>query len=423
MSHLCDSPERTAGTFLKTAAMVFSRWFLVMRAAVSRERARQQAYRDANNLKKKAKVPSEPLALTDVERCMVDYSEATIRAMFGDEVADYARDHFAHAMQTGDMRAFKLRLLILKARASLQGPLQDEFARWTDLYIEQAEAAAGCKPCPGPRRMSKAEKERKRLRESANDYYEGPWFSNQPTGNNGESQAQPPNPQHSAGRKARGNGRRRRKAMDILSQPAGEGLPPMADVVSSISKVMGGATIEDMAATIEEEKPDHGLENGLEKNVEKNEPLGGDGPVIAKDDSVTVTPNVTNPQYLEQPKRKVYDSVGEILEDISAGRIQAYKTPGEVVDAMKRGELMPHEAMLFISALDKLSDNGHKHKRSVRSRAKLELLPPEEDEEDEDAGGEDRFDDPEGEDDGEDVDGYSYNPSGFGGCCQGDDNW
>ena len=211
--------------------------------------------------------------------------------------------------------------------------------------------------------------------------------------------------------------------MDILSQPAGEGLPPMADVVSSISKVMGGATIEDMAATIEEEKPDHGLENGLEKNVEKNEPLGGDGPVIAKDDSVTVTPNVTNPQYLEQPKRKVYDSVGEILEDISAGRIQAYKTPGEVVDAMKRGELMPHEAMLFISALDKLSDNGHKHKRSVRSRAKLELLPPEEDEEDEDAGGEDRFDDPEGEDDGEDVDGYSYNPSGFGGCCQGDDNW
>lgn len=429
MSQLCDSPERTAGTFLKTAATVFSRWFLVMRAAVSRERARQQEYRIAHNLKNKVKVPSRPLELVDMEKQTEEYSESIIRSMFGDEVADYARSRFACALSTGDMRAFKIRLLMLKARNSLQGPLQDEFSKWTDRYIEQAEADAGCKPCPGPRRMSRAEKERKRLRKAANDYYEEEWFQDHEEPHRPDMEITPPSASPakdkdstldapSAG--AKKDGGRKRKASDILSKTISGSLPPVAGLVSSMYKVMGGATIEDMAALIVEESPVDTPENGHEKKVEKTSPIEGKGSVRGLDDGVTVTSEAPIIQYLEPPGRRTYDSVAEVMEDMAAGRVECYKTPGEVVAAMKQGKMMPHEAMLFISAMDKLSGDKKKGRRPTTRRAKLEQIPPNEEEEEID--NEDRFGNRDEDEEGEGAAVYSYNPNGFGGCYQGDYN-
>lgn len=430
MSQLCDSPERTAGTFLKTAATVFSRWFLVMRAAASRERARQQEYRLAHNLKNKVKVPSRPLELVDLEKQTEEYSESIIRSMFGDEVADYARSRFACALSTGDMRAFKIRLLMLKARNALQGPLQDEFSKWTDRYIEQAEADAGCKPCPGPRRMSRAEKERKRLRKAANDYYEEEWFqdheeparpgvenpspSASPAKGEDDSTSDTPSP-----RAKKDGGSRKRKASDILSKTVSGSMPPVAGLVSSMYKVMGGATIEDMAALIVEESPADILENASEEKVEKTSPIEKNGPVRGLDDSVTVMPEAPKIQYLETPGRRAYDSVAEVMEDMAAGRAECYKTPGEVVAAMKQGKMMPHEAMLFISAMDKLSGDKKKGRRPATRRAKLEQIPPEEEEID----SEDRFSNRDEGGEGDGAAAYSYNPNGFGGCYQGDYNW
>lgn len=430
MSQLCDSPERTAGTFLKTAATVFSRWFLVMRAAASRERARQQEYRIAHNLKNKVKVPSRPLELVDLEKQTEEYSESIIRSMFGDEVADYARSRFACALSTGDMRAFKIRLLMLKARNSLQGPLQDEFSKWTDRYIEQAEADAGCKPCPGPRRMSRAEKERKRLRKAANDYYEEEWFQDheepaRPDAENPSPSASPANGKSSTSDapspRAKKDGGRKRKASDILSKTVSGSMPPVAGLVSSMYKVMGGATIEDMAALIVEESPADTLENASEEKVEKTSPIEENGPVKGLEDSVTVTPETPKTQYLETPGRRMYGSVEEVMEDMAAGRTECYKTPGEVVAAMKLGKMMPHEAMLFISAMDKLSGDKKKGRRPAARRAKLEQIPPEEEEEEIDS--EDRFGNRDEGGEGEGAAAYSYNPNGFGGCYQGDYNW
>lgn len=430
MSQLCDSPERTAGTFLKTAATVFSRWFLVMRAAASRERARQQEYRIAHNLKNKVKVPSRPLELVDMEKQTEEYSESIIRSMFGDEVADYARTRFACALSTGDMRAFKIRLLMLKARNSLQGPLQDEFSKWTDRYIEQAEADAGCKPCPGPRRMSRAEKERKRLRKAANDYYEEEWFRDHEEPPRLDMENPPPSASPAKGEVstldtpssgAKKDGGRKRKASDILSKTVSGSLPPVAGLVSSMCKVMGGATIEDMAALIVEESPVDTLESASEEKVEKTSHIEKSGPVRALENSVTVTSETPKTQYLETHGRRTYDSVAEVMEDMAAGRTECYKTPGEVVAAMKQGKMMPHEAMLFISAMDKLSGDKKKGRRPATRRAKLEQIPPEEEEEEIDS--EDRFSNRDEGGEGDGAAAYSYNPNGFGGCYQGDYNW
>lgn len=162
----CEFPEGAARALLQASADVFSRWYSAVSGAIARERARQSLYREENNLKKSAKVDSMPLAPTDSETAIAAMSESVVRAMFGDDVANYAALSFKRAMRTGDKRAFKIRLLMLKARDSLSDIMHDEFARFADEYIEKAEKSAGCIPSPGPRRMSRAEKARKLKRDA-----------------------------------------------------------------------------------------------------------------------------------------------------------------------------------------------------------------------------------------------------------------
>lgn len=158
-------PDMAVRPILEATAQVCSRWFLAMKSAIGRERVRQGLYREENGLSKKSKIEYCPPILTAQEQSTAEASETMLRVMFGDSVAEYAGNGFRNAIATGDKRSFKIRLVMLKARDSLKGsPIHKGFSTWLDAYISKAEKDAGCIPCPGPRRISKKEKERKMAR-------------------------------------------------------------------------------------------------------------------------------------------------------------------------------------------------------------------------------------------------------------------
>lgn len=154
-----------ASRLLQEAAVLFSRWYSILKDAVSRERARQQSVRDEQSLKRSVPVPYVPPPLTDAETALSGFFADTVSVLFGPSAADYARDHFGRALSSGDMRAFKIRLLFLKARDALSDapPLRAAFRRGMEDAIDEAERLAGCIPDPSPRRLSRREQERRRF--------------------------------------------------------------------------------------------------------------------------------------------------------------------------------------------------------------------------------------------------------------------
>ena len=167
MDGTSHSQLSAAGMAIGALSVAASRWFLAMRDCIGRERLRQSEFREKNGLPKSAKVPYERQPLTESEKTTALMSESVVKAMFGQVPAEYARDKFEHALATGDMRAFKIRLLFLKVRDSLKGTrLYNEFSDLLSDAISEAEEMAGCKPDPSPRRMSRSEQEKRAKRES-----------------------------------------------------------------------------------------------------------------------------------------------------------------------------------------------------------------------------------------------------------------
>lgn len=147
---------------LNACADAFARWFSSAKQCVMRERSRLNLYREDNSLPKRHPLPYVPQPPSAAESAMASSAEATIRALFGPAPADYARDGFLRAVETGDMRAFKIRLAVLKARDALKGsPLYHDFSKGVQDCISLAESLAGCRPDPSPRRLSRAERERR----------------------------------------------------------------------------------------------------------------------------------------------------------------------------------------------------------------------------------------------------------------------
>ena len=332
-----DTPAGASGMLLRTAADVFSRWYSALNGAVEREKERQRDYRKEHGYKAGAKVSPMPLSPSDSEESVAKASESVIRAMFGDSVADYARDKFLNAISTGDKRSFKIRLLMLKARDSLKGLMHDEFSRYVDIYISDAESAAGCKESPhGPRRLSRAEKAKKQRRES----YE------------------------------------KACAFDLFSYVESEAKhqPDIQDIDASVeADPHGDSNFKILKTPILEEQ----------RNSPKPVDAGPKAPIAKKDEgygndpkSVTVTHNsvtVTHNTGVVSPEptaaKRKYERASEILEDVKSGRITMYGSPSDIVSDMRSGVLSPSEAMMFLSAYGKMADqkkSGRSRKRKVR---------------------------------------------------------
>ena len=96
----------------------------------------------------------------------------SVKSMFGQDVADYAMSKFRSAVTSGDMRAFKIRLMFMKVREHLRGSsLFSDFVAGMGSAIDESEKRAGCIPDNSPRRMSHFEQARKkRIEEKKRSY-------------------------------------------------------------------------------------------------------------------------------------------------------------------------------------------------------------------------------------------------------------
>ncbi|MBQ1678120.1 MAG: hypothetical protein II062_01125, partial [Oscillospiraceae bacterium] len=283
------------------------------------------------------------LELTPAESAVASASEGVIRAMFGDSPADYAKFKFDCAVRKADMRSFKIRLLMIKARDSLTGDIHEEFHKWAPVYIEEAERVAGCIPCPGPRRLSKAEQERKRRREEAKNAYcelpfeEGVTIGECNSDNNEESV------------KKERPGRTSRSVKEALLEPISDGYPCVSKIISSMSKVLGENTIENLANQIKVEDIQHDFSDSSPADSVTVTPDQHDSESdVTLETCVTVThhsdESVDAGHSKSTHKAREYSSASEILEDIKSGTIAPYKSATDIVDDMKRGVLSPPEA-------------------------------------------------------------------------------
>lgn len=422
-----QAPSAAAG-LLGACSEVFSRWYSVMRGAVGRERCRQASFREQNGLPKSAKLPYVRPDLTEADRATASLSEAVIRALAGDYPADYSREKFLSAIETGDKRAFKIRLLMLKVRDSILDPaLKRDFTAGVERYIASAEEKAGCKPDNSPRRLSKAEQARKKRLDSIRQAKKALE----------EAQLELPLVWPDDNNPADHSTEKQHQDIEIPStNTSTENDIPIADVDNSVdSSTAQGSPREDRIQYLER--------GSISGNPESQNIELGDGDVKAKSESenVTVTPktpkcNVTvtlnGSKMGVVRKARDYQTTDEIMEDIESGAIVPYESTEEILGDLESGSITQEEALLFAAALDIYCPEENDPE---------EIDGDEDDEENEDGFCEDDGDvdeeaeeeeDREGQDEDEEDEprqkrgtGFSYNPNGFGGVDTdyGDDEW
>ena len=317
---------------LDTYAEACSRWFSAMRSCIRRDRVRQCLFREDHGLPKSAKIQYQKQPITAEEQSVADMSESIIRSLFGDYVANYAREKFEHAIDTGDMRAFKIRLLVIKARDYLRkekSPLLPWFVKGMDKCIDKAEKNAGCIPDPSPRRMSKAEQDNKRKKEED------------------EKRLRDMQPELPLVWTSQEN-------YDSLNQDI-----DCSDSVQSTDKFISntpvGVGCDSKTSILKKDSKDVLVSDRTQDS-----------------DNVTVTATVTNDnsgsgkksKKIRKPnndksgvvrKAREYNTVEQILDDIEDGKIVPYESSDEICADIKAGLLTPVEALMFTSALDRYS--------------------------------------------------------------------
>lgn len=379
-----QDPQATEGIsdatqrILDAYAEASSRWFSAMRACIRRDRVRQGLFREEHGLPNSAKIPYERQPLTATEESTASMAEATIRCLFGDTVADYAREKFDHAIATGDMRAFKIRLLVIKARDCLhkeKSPMHQEFVKGMENCIENAERLAGCIPDPSPRRMSRAEQERKRKREEEEAK---------------QRELQPELP---------------------LKWPEQSSDVPVAQ---DIERSASGQSTDDASL----KRPQKNVASDISKKKAKQSNKGSSSGDNRDIDTATVAVAITDGKKRRGRaksgivrKAREYNTVEQILDDIEYGKIVPYESSDEICADLKAGLLTPVEALMFTSALDRYSPQDGDLDDTQRNDLEREAV-----------GVDDEVDD----EDEDEVTSFSYNPNGFSGGFgdQGDpDDW
>lgn len=365
---LSDATQRILDAYAEAS----SRWFSAMRACIRRGRVRQGLFREEHGLPNSAKIPYERQPLTATEEATASMAEATIRCLFGDYVANYAREKFDHAIDTGDMMAFKIRLLVIKARDCLhkeKSPMHQEFVKGMENCIEKAERLAGCIPDPSPRRMSRAEQERKRKREEKEAK---------------QRELQPELP---------------------LEWPEQSSDVPVAQ---DIEQSASGQSTDDASPKRTQKNVASAISKKKEKQTNKVSSSGDHRDIDTATVAVAITDGKKRKGRAKSGivrKAREYNTVEQILDDIEDGKIVPYESSDEICADLKAGLLTPVEALMFTSALDRYSPQDGDLDDTQRNDPERETV-----------GVDDEVDD-EKVDDGDVDDGtsFSYNPNGFAG--------
>jgi len=271
-----------ADRLLRAAADIYSRWFSAMRSAVSRGRANS------------GRGLYQPPQLTDWEESVSSICEDLASDLFGDKVASYATHRFRRAVLLGDMRSFKIRLLVLKSRDSLKGTyLHPGFCDGAEDCISEAESMAGCVPDPSPRRMSNAERRRAEARELSD---------NQPSLFGGFLMDwEPKRRQQKAQCPRKGHEDDVRVSPAAADEAKTEALSPVAQAKCGAADAGGNSPVQDAGFTRRKARP--------------------------------------------------YSCVSDIEEDIAFGRIKPYESQSEILDDMSSCEITAQEAVLFMAEL------------------------------------------------------------------------
>ena len=387
---LSDATKR----ILDAYAEACSRWFSAMRACIRRDRVRQGLFREEHGLPNSARIPYQKQPLTAAEHAIAAMSEATIRCLFGDTVADYARDKFSHAIETGDMRAFKIRLLVIKARDFLlkeKSPIHPEFVKGMEQCIDKAEKLAGCIPDPSPRRMSKAEQERKRKREEDEKR---------------QKELQPELPLEWPGQSSDG------PIHQDIEHHASTSSTDATSSCGSVSEAKFGTSSKEEESSgktpVSEDRQD--IDNvTVTVSISRNGAKKGNG--SGKSRRKTNGKSAKSGKHGRSGivrKAREYSTVEQILDDIEDGKIVPYESSDEICEDVKAGLITPVEALMFTSALDRYCpQDGEDFGDQDRGDLERETVGVDDDE-DEDDVEEDR-----------DVGGgtsFSYNPNGFAGA-------
>lgn len=346
---------------LDAASDVYSRWFMVMKAAVSRERVRQRLHCEEAGISVDTKLPYERPALTAAEQSTVALCKNLISSLFDPKVAEYAMLKFRRAVDTGDKRSFKIRLLVLKSRDSLKGTrLYKGFFEGAEECITKAELIAGCVPDPSPRRLSRAEKARVAARKL---------MENQPTLFDAQDKApeqdieiKTPKPQSRVDPVSRDSFSREQAStaptgsVDNLSTTTphvdGESAGPVGAAGACVAAPSGSNQYIDRRKTTDFSKEILGNQVTA-KNKGGSEKESNSKKVTVTSKSVTKRMTVTKSVDNSAPirKTKVYSSTSEIAADIEAGKIVPYQTNDEVIRDVRSGVITPSEAVLFLSEL------------------------------------------------------------------------
>lgn len=407
------SPERVAADrLLSLASSVYSRWFLLMRSIMTRERVVTRARIEAETGKKvhgeltysKAKCERQPLTAAD--EATMNSLEATVRSVFGDDAADFAKDRFVRAISTGDKRSFKIRFLFYKSCDGLRNTTMFAYFRERlEDVVTEAEEAAGCVPDPSPRRLSLAEQERKRRKESEPkqmDLFDQPHVVEALKSEEASKEARKEVVDDVNEDRLDCNGGVRGMAASDVPDARG------VDGVASLGPRGGGREVHS-GHREEGEEGKKGVGHALGNDDSGSEPSGMENPgsghtvgsaeagdtagrcgsggvapqeacekhageVRGKDERKVRQEKGGKPgKGVEQScptakktggapgvvrKTKVYATVSEIVDDIQAGNITPYSSNDEIISDIKAKRLSPAEAVLFLAELGKRNRNS-----------------------------------------------------------------
>lgn len=397
------SPEHVAADrLLALAASVYSRWFLLMKSIMVRERTITRARIEEETGKRVygeltySKAKCDPQPLTAADEATMNALEATVRAVFGDGAADFAKDRFLRAVHTGDKRSFKIRFLFYKSCDGLRDtPLFAYFRGRLEDVVTEAEEAAGCTPDPSPRRMSLKEQERKRRKEAEPKFEQPDLFDmieqreqsehvekeenesvlgracildNDAGDNSGEPVVSvgigmEAAEEHCAVAEAPRKAQKGKGVGDALGDDRPGNVKPGVGGPDNVGGVedsgAGGSADGDSPAPVggsvgvpqahgqdAHDSPGQVPEKGNRKRRVQKAPSAPKGRNAAA--KTAKTAEVVR-------KTKVYESVAEIVADIQSGAITPYTRNDEVIADIKAKRITPAEAVLFLAELGKRS--------------------------------------------------------------------
>jgi len=294
---------------------IYSKWFMVMKAAISREKVCQRLRCEYDGTPISKKMPYHRPVLTSAEESTVGLCYSMVSSLFDSNVAEYAMMKFNRAIDTGDKRSFKIRLLILKSRDSLKGSrLYKGFCDGSEECIANAEKLAGCIPDPSPRRMSKAEKAKAAARMGTSQpmLFENDLIENTP-----------------------------REAKEAMAETSGGPSTTEVRAASPTDPVSRHHVQECEAGSV-------GAVVGVSRKKRGRKSVTVTNDIVTK--RVTVTKDNSSNVIR---KTKIYSNIAEIAADIENGMIVPYQSDKEVVGDINKGIITPAEAVLFLSEMVK----------------------------------------------------------------------